>query len=87
MPPPQSLQKSVWMLRKYQTGKSKFISPDKKYIAFQDRLWEAVDEEWMDCLRKEAVENLLQIPCGVVQVLFFLFSVWIELNRWPLFVA
>ncbi|XP_050146401.1 uncharacterized protein LOC126621841 isoform X2 [Malus sylvestris] len=34
---------------------------------FKDRLWEAVDEEWMDCLRKEAVENLLQIPCGVVQ--------------------
>ncbi|XP_062011937.1 uncharacterized protein LOC133728547 isoform X1 [Rosa rugosa] len=34
---------------------------------FKDRLWEAIDEEWMDCLREEAVENLLQIPCGVVQ--------------------
>lgn len=34
----------------------------------QDRLWEAVDKEWMDCLRKESVGNLLQIPSGVVQV-------------------
>lgn len=30
-------------------------------------MWEAIDKEWMDCLRKEAVENLLQIPGGVVQ--------------------
>ncbi|XP_057765319.1 uncharacterized protein LOC130986063 isoform X2 [Salvia miltiorrhiza] len=34
---------------------------------FKDRLWEAVDGEWMDCLRKEPVEKLLQIPSGVVQ--------------------
>lgn len=34
----------------------------------QDRLWEAVDKEWMDCLQKESVENLLRIPSGVVQV-------------------
>ncbi|BBH01536.1 S-adenosyl-L-methionine-dependent methyltransferases superfamily protein [Prunus dulcis] len=34
---------------------------------FKDRMWEAIDKEWMDCLRKEAVENLLQIPGGVVQ--------------------
>ncbi|XP_050944104.1 uncharacterized protein LOC103487650 isoform X4 [Cucumis melo] len=34
---------------------------------FKDRLWEAVDEEWMECLRKEPVENLLLIPSGVVQ--------------------
>ncbi|KAI3456718.1 hypothetical protein Pfo_013381 [Paulownia fortunei] len=34
---------------------------------FKDRLWEAVDKEWMDCLRKEPVEKLLQIPSGVVQ--------------------
>ncbi|BFG28829.1 hypothetical protein CerSpe_151030 [Prunus speciosa] len=34
---------------------------------FTDRMWEAIDKEWMDCLRKEAVENLLQIPAGVVQ--------------------
>ncbi|KAG8386597.1 hypothetical protein BUALT_Bualt03G0164800 [Buddleja alternifolia] len=31
------------------------------------RLWEAVDEEWMYCLRREPVENLLGIPSGVVQ--------------------
>ncbi|XP_030527032.2 probable methyltransferase-like protein 25 isoform X4 [Rhodamnia argentea] len=34
---------------------------------FTDRLWEAVDKEWMDCLRGEPVENLLLIPCGEVQ--------------------
>ncbi|KAI6687063.1 hypothetical protein NL676_023891 [Syzygium grande] len=34
---------------------------------FTDRLWEAVDKEWMDCLREEPVENLLPIPCGEVQ--------------------
>lgn len=34
---------------------------------FKDRLWETVDKEWIDCLRKEAVENLLLIPSGVVQ--------------------
>ncbi|KAE8124569.1 hypothetical protein FH972_019438 [Carpinus fangiana] len=34
---------------------------------FTDKLWEAVDKEWMDCLRKEPVENLLLIPSGVVQ--------------------
>ncbi|KAK4398678.1 protein RRNAD1 [Sesamum angolense] len=35
---------------------------------FKDRLWEAVDKEWMDCLRKEPAEKLLLIPSGVVQV-------------------
>ncbi|KAK4767871.1 hypothetical protein SAY87_003012 [Trapa incisa] len=34
---------------------------------FKDRLWEAVDKEWMDCLSQESVENLLLIPCGVIQ--------------------
>ncbi|XP_015888360.3 uncharacterized protein LOC107423331 [Ziziphus jujuba] len=34
---------------------------------FQDRQWEAVDKEWIECLRKEPVENLVQIPSGVVQ--------------------
>ncbi|XP_035543202.1 protein RRNAD1 isoform X6 [Juglans regia] len=34
---------------------------------FKDRQWEAVDKEWMDCLRKDPVENLLLIPSGVVQ--------------------
>ncbi|KAJ0586039.1 putative Methyltransferase domain-containing protein [Helianthus annuus] len=35
------------------------------------RLWEAVDEEWIDCLRNEPVECLIQIPSGIVQ------------DRWP----
>lgn len=39
----------------------------------QDRLWEVVDGEWMDCLRMEPVENLLLIPSGVVQVPFVFF--------------
>ncbi|KAK9275404.1 hypothetical protein L1049_022668 [Liquidambar formosana] len=34
---------------------------------FKDRLWQAVDKEWIDCLRQEPVENLLLIPSGVVQ--------------------
>ncbi|KAH7860997.1 hypothetical protein Vadar_020427 [Vaccinium darrowii] len=34
---------------------------------YKDRLWEAVDKEWIDCLRNEPVEYLLQIPSGVVQ--------------------
>ncbi|XP_057486422.1 uncharacterized protein LOC130772545 isoform X2 [Actinidia eriantha] len=34
---------------------------------FKDRLWEAVDKEWIDCLRNESVENVLRIPSGVVQ--------------------
>lgn len=37
-------------------------------LKLQDRLWEAVDKEWMDCLKDEPVENLIQIPSGVVQV-------------------
>ncbi|RAL37824.1 hypothetical protein DM860_000518 [Cuscuta australis] len=34
---------------------------------FKDRLWEAVEKEWMDCLQDEPVENLIQIPSGVLQ--------------------
>ncbi|XP_038970314.1 methyltransferase-like protein 25 isoform X3 [Phoenix dactylifera] len=34
---------------------------------FKDRLWEMVDEQWMECLRKESVENLLKLPSGFVQ--------------------
>ncbi|KAK4774258.1 hypothetical protein SAY87_029277 [Trapa incisa] len=33
---------------------------------FRDRLWEAVDKEWMDCLSQESVENLILIPCGMI---------------------
>ncbi|XP_010537773.1 PREDICTED: methyltransferase-like protein 25 isoform X2 [Tarenaya hassleriana] len=34
---------------------------------FKDKLWEAVDQEWISRLRKEKPENLLLIPSGVVQ--------------------
>ncbi|CAI0440727.1 unnamed protein product [Linum tenue] len=34
---------------------------------FTDRLWEALDKEWVDCLRNEPVQHLLLIPSGVVQ--------------------
>ncbi|CAN1841515.1 Methyltransferase-like protein 25B [Linum perenne] len=34
---------------------------------FTDRLWEALDKEWIDCLRNEPVEHLLLIPSGAVQ--------------------
>lgn len=37
-------------------------------LGFQGRLWELVDEQWMACLRKESVENLLNLPSGVIQV-------------------
>nr|GMC49759.1 methyltransferase-like protein 25 isoform X1 [Ipomoea batatas] len=50
-----------------------FIKPYRFFLDshvvnfFKDRLWEAVDKEWMDCLKDEPVENLIQIPSGVVQ--------------------
>ncbi|GMH17529.1 hypothetical protein Nepgr_019370 [Nepenthes gracilis] len=34
---------------------------------FKDRLWETVDKDWLDCLRNEPVEHLLQIPSGFVK--------------------
>ncbi|TYI16744.1 hypothetical protein ES332_A08G274900v1 [Gossypium tomentosum] len=34
---------------------------------FKDRLWEAVDEDWLQCLSNESVESLLLIPSGIVQ--------------------
>ncbi|KAL3820944.1 hypothetical protein ACJIZ3_006849 [Penstemon smallii] len=42
-----------------------FLKPYRFFL--DDRMWEAVDIEWMNCLRKESVEKLLQIPSGVVQ--------------------
>lgn len=39
-------------------------------IEFQDRLWENVEAEWIECLRREPVQNLLLIPSGAVQVAF-----------------
>ena len=35
---------------------------------FNDRLWEAIDEDWIDCLKNEPVDHLLQIPSGIFQV-------------------
>ncbi|PKU83860.1 hypothetical protein MA16_Dca020743 [Dendrobium catenatum] len=32
---------------------------------FKDRLWETIDNQWMECLRKESVENLLGIPSAL----------------------
>ncbi|KAJ9567810.1 hypothetical protein OSB04_003776 [Centaurea solstitialis] len=29
-----------------------------------DRLWEAVDQQWIDCLRNEPLHHLIQIPSG-----------------------
>ncbi|KAI3986106.1 hypothetical protein MKX01_036415 [Papaver californicum] len=34
---------------------------------FTDKLWESVDQQWIDCLRHEPIANLLQIPSGVIQ--------------------
>ncbi|KAL5716207.1 hypothetical protein ACHQM5_017931 [Ranunculus cassubicifolius] len=34
---------------------------------FKDRLWESIDNQWLDCLRDESIENLLKIPSGLVQ--------------------
>ncbi|RLN30283.1 protein RRNAD1 isoform X2 [Panicum miliaceum] len=33
----------------------------------QDRMWELVDAEWMECLRRQPVESLLKLPSGCVQ--------------------
>lgn len=51
-------------------------------IEFQDRLWENVDAEWIECLRRESVQNLLLIPSGAVQVAFesFFFLLLIFFN-------
>uniref|UniRef100_A0A803N821 Uncharacterized protein n=1 Tax=Chenopodium quinoa TaxID=63459 RepID=A0A803N821_CHEQI len=51
----------------------KFLKPYKFFFQanvvnfLKDRLWEAVDEDWIDCLKHEHVEHLLQIPSGIVQ--------------------
>lgn len=33
---------------------------------FKDRLWESLDPDWVQCLRHEPAENLVQIPSGFV---------------------
>jgi len=40
-------------------------------FVFQDKQWEAVNEEWMNCLKDEKPENILLIPSGGVQVKFW----------------
>ncbi|CAL4891017.1 unnamed protein product [Urochloa decumbens] len=35
---------------------------------FKERMWELVDAEWMECLRREPVESLLKLPSGCVQL-------------------
>ncbi|KAL9685549.1 hypothetical protein QQ045_023000 [Rhodiola kirilowii] len=34
---------------------------------FKDKLWEALDKDWIECLLHEPVQNLLLIPSGIVQ--------------------
>ncbi|GAV74887.1 Methyltransf_32 domain-containing protein [Cephalotus follicularis] len=34
---------------------------------FKGKLWEAVDREWIDCLRNQPLQNLLLIPSGFIQ--------------------
>ncbi|XP_078433489.1 S-adenosyl-L-methionine-dependent methyltransferases superfamily protein isoform X2 [Wolffia australiana] len=34
---------------------------------FKDKLWETVDEDWIEHLRSGPVEDFLAIPCGLVQ--------------------
>ncbi|KAK6947238.1 Methyltransferase domain [Dillenia turbinata] len=34
---------------------------------FKDRLWESLDSEWINCLKDESVENLANLPSGLVQ--------------------
>lgn len=52
---------------------AEFIRPYKALLDahvvnfFKERLWELVDEQWMDCLRKESVSNLLKLPSGCTQ--------------------
>ena len=37
---------------------------------FNDRLWEAIDKDWLDSLLKERVQNLLHISYKLLHVLF-----------------
>lgn len=52
-------------------GELKLLLLSRVCYLMQDRLWESIDEQWMDCLRKESLECLIQIPSGFVQVLAF----------------
>lgn len=35
---------------------------------FTHKLWQSIDPVWLHCLRNEPVQNLLLIPCGIIQV-------------------
>ncbi|KAB5547946.1 hypothetical protein DKX38_011352 [Salix brachista] len=34
---------------------------------FTHKLWQSIDPDWLHCLRNEPVQNLLLIPCGIIQ--------------------
>ncbi|KAH8503114.1 hypothetical protein H0E87_014428 [Populus deltoides] len=34
---------------------------------FTHKLWQSIDPVWLHCLRNEPVQNLLLIPCGIIQ--------------------
>lgn len=53
-------------------------------IDFQDRLWESVNAEWIDCLRREPIQNLLLIPSGAVQVTLLYFTLLFFFNIYVL---
>ncbi|KAM0937295.1 putative Methyltransferase domain-containing protein [Dioscorea sansibarensis] len=59
--------------REWMNAIADFLRPFKPLVDahvvnfFKDRLWELVDEQWMACLRKESVENLLNLPSCVDQ--------------------
>ncbi|XP_039130285.1 protein RRNAD1 isoform X1 [Dioscorea cayenensis subsp. rotundata] len=59
--------------REWMNAIADFLRPFKPLVDahvvnfFKGRLWELVDEQWMACLRKESVENLLNLPSGVIQ--------------------
>ncbi|KMS96280.1 hypothetical protein BVRB_000460 isoform A [Beta vulgaris subsp. vulgaris] len=50
-----------------------FLKPFKFFFEanvvnfLKSRLWDFVDKDWIECLKHEPVENLLQIPSGIVQ--------------------
>uniref|UniRef100_A0A7N1A434 Methyltransferase domain-containing protein n=1 Tax=Kalanchoe fedtschenkoi TaxID=63787 RepID=A0A7N1A434_KALFE len=44
-----------------------FLSNAHVVNFFKDKLWEALDKDWISCLSREPIQNLLLIPSGIVQ--------------------